>query len=461
MDKVKSSLPLIKSLIKKNKHQVLKDYYTFLSFPSISSEYEYRQHVIDCANWLFHYLKEMGFHVELWPTSGHPVVFASYLKAGPDKPTLLIYNHYDVQPVDPIEEWITPPFKPTLRVDNVYARGAQDNKGQCFYVLQALKFLLDAQGSLPMNVKLCIEGEEETGSAGLSQILKAKAQDLQAEYLAIVDLGLRDPQVPAVTLGTRGLVSMDVEVKGANVDLHSGSHGGIVLNPLHVLVELLASMRNSQGQITIPGFYDEVIELPAEERSKVSFNFDLNDYQEATGAYPLGGEKEYSVLERAWTRPTVELNGLWGGYTGKGFKTIIPAKASAKISCRLVPNQHPRKIGELVANYLRSNAPQGVQVTVNVHPGVGKAVRTNSSAKIVKAFSAAFEEVFDVPCEFILEGASIPIITELAEASGGETVLVGLGLPGDQIHAPNEHFSVDRIEKGILVIARALELLDG
>ncbi len=455
----KSNLPAIQSLIKENQARLIEDYFNFLRFPSISSEPEFKQDLLNCAHWLSDYLKIMGFEVKLWPTNGHPVIFASYLKAGPDQPTLLIYNHYDVQPVDPVEEWFSLPFTPTQIDGEIYARGAQDNKGQCFYVLQALKFLLECQGSLPINIKLCIEGEEEMGSHGLSQILKEKSHELRADYLAIVDLGLRNPQMPAVTLGIRGLVTLDVEVKGAHIDLHSGSHGGIIPNPIHALVELLAGLRNEKGYITVPGFYDHVINMPVEERSQISFQFDLADYQRETGAYPIGGEKDYSALERAWIRPTLEINGISGGYTGKGFKTVIPAKACAKISCRLVPNQDPYQIGELIANYLRKNVPQGVQIFATIRPGVGKAVRVSSDSKVVRAFSSAFEEIFKMPCEFIFEGASIPIVTELVEACKGEVVLVGLGLSSDQIHAPNEHFGLDRIEKGILVIARALELL--
>lgn len=454
-----STLKVIQSYIKKNHQQILDDYFTFLSYPSISSEPEYKQDVSACAEWVADYLRKMDFSVELWPTSGHPVVFATYCKAGPDKPTLLCYNHYDVQPVDPLEEWINPPFKPTKREGEIYARGAQDNKGQCFYVLQALKIYLKQNGSLPINIKLCIEGEEEMGSAGLSQILKNKQDKLKSHYTAIVDLGLRDAKVPALTLGIRGIITMDVEVKGANTDLHSGSHGGIVINPIHALVELLASLRNSKGKITIPGFYDQVVEMPIEERAKVSFNFDLADYQTMTGAYPGGGEKEYSALERAWIRPTLEINGISGGYSGKGFKTVIPTKAFAKISCRLVPNQNPQQMRELIVNYLTNNAPQGVLVNIKVHPGCGRPARSNFSSRVVKAFGQAFEDVFGMPCEYILEGASIPIASELAEVSGGEIILIGLGLTTDQIHAPNEHFGIDRIEKGILIMSRAFEIL--
>lgn len=456
-----SSLKSFRDFMERHKKEIMEDYYTFLSFPSVSSEPQYQQDVLGCADWLAQFLKDLDFTVEYWISSHHPVIFATHCKAGPHKPTLLIYNHYDVQPVDPLEEWLSPPFQPTIKNGDVYARGAQDNKGQCMYVLQAIKLYLKLHGSLPLNIKLCIEGEEEMGSAGLSQLLKTKKEELQADYLAIVDLGLRDPKVPAVTLGIRGLVTMDVEVIGSKVDLHSGSHGGIVPNPIHALIQLLASLRDEKGKITVPGFYDKIIEMPLEERGKVSFNFNVDEYQKTTGAYPAGGEKAFTALERAWIRPTLEINGIHGGYTGKGFKTVIPAKASAKISCRLVPNQDPQHIGELVANYLKNNPPLGVEVKVNVHPGGGKAVRANATAKIVEAFSRAFSEVFDMPCEFIFEGASIPIVTELSETCGGEVILIGLGLTTDQIHAPNEHFSVKRIEKGILIMGRAFELLAG
>lgn len=455
----KITIEKLKSRIIKEKDSIIKEYFQYLSFPSISSEPGYKGALIDCSNWLADYLKKLNFHVEIWSLNDHhPVVFGHYDKAGPDKPTLMIYNHYDVQPIDPIEEWLTPPFQPTLKNDNIYARGAQDNKGQSFYVLAALKLYLEEFGTLPINIKICIEGEEEMGSDGLSKLLKDKSEKLKAHYLAIVDLGLRDERVPAVTLGIRGLVTLDVEIKGSNVDLHSGSHGGIVFNPIHALVHLLSSVRDQKGKITIPGFYDKVIEMPIEDQSKVSFTFDVTQYQKKTGAYASGGEKEYSVLERNWLRPTLEINGIAGGYSGKGFKTVIPAKATAKISCRLVPNQDPKEIGELVSNYLKANCPQGVDVSVQVRPGTGKAVRTTANAKVVEAFSKAFNEIFNMPCEFIFEGASIPIVTELAEECEGEVILLGLGLDTDNIHAPNEHFSFSRIEKGILILCRAFEI---
>lgn len=456
-----SRIPLntMKDWIHANHSQWLKDYLTFLNFPSVSADTQFKPFLLECADWLVDYLKQMDFKVELWSSTGHPVIFASYMKAGPDKPTLLIYNHYDVQPIDPLEEWLSPPFEPTLRNGEVYARGAQDNKGQCFYVLQALKLLIDQTGSLPINIKLCIEGEEEIGSPGLTHLLQDKKEALQADYLAVVDLGIPDPKIPSITLGIRGIVTFDVEVEGSQSDLHSGSHGGIAVNPIHALVQLLASLRDEKGKITIPGFYDHVAELSAEERASVSFDFDPEHYQKTIGAVPVGGEQDFTVMERAWIRPTLEINGISGGYAGKGIKTVIAAKAYAKISCRLVPNQQPDHIGKLVAAHLQTHAPKGVRVKVDVHPGLGKAVRVSPNSQVVKCFSKAYEEVFDVPCQYIFEGASIPVAADLAETCGGETILLGLGLATDQIHAPNEHFGIDRIEKGILIIAKAIEFL--
>lgn len=449
----------LKKMIDETRHHWVNEFLTFLSFPSISSEPESKASLLACADWLKTVLTEMQFHVELWQTSGHPVIFASNLQAGPDKPTLLIYNHYDVQPVDPLELWTSPPFQPTIKENEIYARGAQDNKGQCFYVLQALKLLQKQAGALPINIKLCIEGEEEIGSHGLSEILKLKKEALSADYLAIVDLGLQDAKVPVITLGTRGIVTMDVTLSSANSDLHSGIHGGLIQNPIHALVHLLDGLRDANGRIAIPGFYDQVSELSAEERSLVSFQFDSAEYQKSTGGHSVGGETEFTPLERAWIRPTVEINGIHGGYTGTGFKTVIPAKAHAKISCRLVPNQDPEQTGELVSNYLKKYAPPGTEVEVRVHTGQGKAVRISPTAHIVKVFAEAFQEVFNLPCAFIFDGASIPIVPELKETCGGEVILLGLGLATDQIHAPNEHFGLDRLEKGMLMMAKAIDLL--
>lgn len=453
------TLKSLQKLLAEQQSTALEEYFTFLRFPSVSSESKHNEDVLACADWVVNYLKKLGFQTELWPTSGHPTVFATNLEAGPEKPTLLIYNHYDVQPIDPLEEWLSQPFEPVVRAGEVFARGAQDNKGQCFYTLQALKILLKRDKKLPINIKLCIEGEEETGSMGLSQVIKHKQKELKADYLAIVDMGIRQPNSPAITLGLRGLITLDLIVQGSNTDLHSGSHGGLAYNPIHALVKILSTLRDASGKIAIPGFYEGVVALSDQERQQISLDFDENEYEKMFGSKASGGESAFSPWERAWTRPTIEINGITGGYSGSGFKTVIAAQASAKISCRLVPNQDPTKIGQLVANFLENQAPPGITVEVKMRPGGGKAVRAGQTSPVVNAFAQANQEVFQKPCEFIFEGASVPIVPELTEASQSEVLMLGLGLPDDKIHAPNEHFGIDRLEKGALMMARAIELL--
>lgn len=441
------------------KEEALADYFTFLRFKSISSEKEYIPEMNQCITWLKNYIQEIGLDTEIWQTEGHPILFASHLKAGPGRPTILIYNHYDVQPVDPLELWNSPPFDPTERNGEIYARGAQDNKGQCFYVLQALKLLLKKEKNFPINVKLVIEGEEEVGSLSLSKIIKKKSQALQADILAIVDVGIAKADVPSVVLGVRGIITMDVELTGSNIDLHSGFHGGIVYNPLHALVEILAKLRDEEGRVTVPGFYENVKTISLEEKQRLLLSFDATSYHEDFEAQATGGEKAFSPLERAWVRPTLEVNGIWGGYIGKGFKTVIPAKAYAKLSCRLVPDQKPENIASLVSKYLYHLAPPGIEVKVNIHEGVGEAVRSDIHSPGLKAFLQAYEEVFKKPIAYTYAGGSIPIVHELQAVSGTEVVFVGLGLPTDAIHAPNEHFGIDRLKKGALIFARAIELI--
>jgi len=451
----------LKQHYEKIQSKALKDFLTFLSFQSISTDPQYKQQVCACADWLTQEIKKIGFLVEQWSTNGHPVLFATNLEAGPDKPTLLIYNHYDVQPVDPESEWDTPPFEPSQRHGEIYARGAQDNKGQCFYVLQALKYFADKKIKLPINIKWIIEGEEESGSTGLSHLLeeKKRQEQLKADYLVIVDMGIPNLQSPAITLGVRGLVTMEVRVQGSKGDMHSGSHGGIVYNPLHALVEILSKLRTPDGKVNIPGFYSDVQEMSAEDKQHVSFDFNVEEYENMFHTKATGGEKGYSPHERAWIRPTLEINGINGGYGGAGFKTVLPGSAIAKVSCRLVPNQDPNKIGMLVANQIKKLAPEGVKVDVHLYPGMGLACRAKPDSKVAKAFSKAYEELFQKPCKNIYDGGSIPIAAKLAKASGSELILMGFGLPDDQIHAPNEHFGIDRLEKGFCVMVRAIELL--
>lgn len=460
MQTTEHSLNSLKQIMNKNQEKFLEDFLTFLSFPSVSSEAASLPHVRACAAWVKERLEKMGFRTELWPTNGHPVIFASYDKAGPSEPTLLIYNHYDVQPCDPLDLWDSPPFEPVIKDGEVYARGAQDNKGQCFYVLQALQTLLERDGKLPINIKLCIEGEEEMGSGGLESILPSKKNALQADYLAIVDLGIPNSETPAITLGTRGMTAMEIEWISSSLDLHSGSHGGIVFNPLHALVQTLSKLRDPvTGKILIPGFYDSVKEMPAAEKKILSFDFDAKIYKDQFAAEPTGGEIEFSPLERNWVRPTIEINGLWGGYIGDGMKTVIPSKAHAKLTCRLVPGQEPLKTAQQVIDFLEQHTPKGVTIRTRIFPGGGRAVRTSPESKVIKAFAGAYEEVFQKPCQYILSGASIPVAPQLQEACGGDIILLGLGLSTDNIHSPNEHFGLDRMEKGALIIARACERL--
>lgn len=444
--------------IEQNYTNWIKDFYTFLKFPSISSESNHEPDMFMCANWLTQYLEHLDFQVENWPTLDHAVIFASSMKAGESKPTLLIYHHYDVQPVDPLEEWASPPFEPEIREGQVFARGAQDNKGQCFYVLQALKLLKEKLGHYPINIKLCIEGGEEIGSSGLSSILKDKKDKLRADYLAVVDAGIQKPNVPAITLGLRGIITFDLEIQTLHSDLHSGFHGGLAQNSIHTLVNLLSTLHNDKGEVTVPGFYDDVAGLSEKDKSLLSTSFNEKEYNQKFGL-ATGGEKSFVGIERTWIRPTLEINGINGGYTGTGFKTVIPAKASAKISCRLVSNQDPMKIAECVEKYLRSQAPENTQVRIIRHSGYGTPISANINQSITKCFAKAFEEVFRVPCEYIFCGGSIPIVTDLAKTAESEIILMGLGLDTDCIHAPNEHFGLDRIKQGILVMALAIKYL--
>ncbi len=443
----------------KNEKEILQDFFKFLQFQSISSMPEYKSETIACAKWLNEYLKDLKFETEIWETSGHPVIFASNLKAGKNQPTLLIYHHYDVQPIDPLELWDSKPFNPEIRNGQIYARGAQDNKGQCFYTLQALKALLDKDGSFPINIKLCIEGEEECGSHGLTGLLKIKSEELKADFLSVVDLGIQSLKKPSITLGIRGIVTMDLEVLGSKTDMHSGCNGGLLYNPNHALVEILSSLRDKDGRIQVPGFYEGVADLGELEKKTLSLDFDEKEYFENFGALASGGEKKYHPLIRNWVRPTLEINGISGGFRGLGFKTVIPARAEAKISCRLVPNQDPEIIGLSVKKFIEKQAPEGVLVKVTLHEGGGKAMHSSPDSKIVQVFKESYEQVFKKPCDFVYEGASIPVVTELAIASKAEVALIGLGLATDCIHAPNEHFGLDRFKMGFLIMANAISNL--
>lgn len=450
----------LKDLFAQQKETLLKDYFTFLRFQSIATDHHYRSDIERCEKWLFEYLQEAGLQVERWKTANAPVLFASDMRAGPDKETLLLYCHYDVQPVDPLDEWTSPPFEPTFRNGQIYARGACDNKGQCFYTIAAIKTLLEKLPKLPVNLKFLIEGEEESGSSGLFKLLHEKKEALAADHLLIVDSGIQDLTVPAITLGARGIVCMEVTVQEADFDLHSGMAGGMAYNPNRALVEMLASLHDESGHVPIEGFYDDIVELSPEEKKEINIEFNAARFHSLFGFEPTGMEAGVGPQEAAWLRPTLEINGISGGYAGPGFKTVIPAKASAKISCRLVPDQSPERIISLVKTFLIEKTPKGLTTTVEVLQGDGRGFRTNPQAKIAELMAKSYSQVFQKPCQKILIGGSIPIAAELAKTAGAEMVLVGLGLPDDRIHAPNEHFGLDRLELGFLTICRGIELFD-
>lgn len=439
------------------KEKALDELKTFLSFASISSEKEKEPQIRKTADWLIQTLKEIGFSTKIIETEGHPVVYAEWMGAGPDKPTVLIYGHYDVQPVDPLELWKSDPFTPTVIDGQVFARGAQDNKGQIFYCIQAMNALLKAESKLPVNIKFMIEGEEEIGSPNLPKLLDDQKELFKSDYFIVADCGIPDMENPAITLGLRGIVTMDVVFKGSRSDLHSGMHGGLAFNPNHALIQVLAALRSPEGKVLVPGFYDEV-KMPSEQfRKEIYEAYTESGYMQKFGCKPMGGEKAYSLLEKGALRPTLEINGISGGYAGDGFKTVIPKMATAKISCRLVPDQDPDIIAKRVKDFILTQVPEGITAEVHIHKGTGTPVRANSTSKIVQAMKAAYEEVFDKPCRYIMEGASIPIVSSLKSVVSSEFVLMGLGLPDDGIHAPNEHFGLDRYEMGARIIAHCLK----
>lgn len=455
MELMSASLKDFQAWYGKNKQRILEDYFTFLKFPSISTDPSFKKETHSCAEWLKEFLQKIGLNVEIWKTSGHPVLFASH-QTSPNAPTLLIYNHYDVQPVDPLELWKSPPFEPTLREGKVYARGASDNKGQLFYVITAVQAFLELAKEKKFNLKLFIEGEEECGSHGTREVLKAKQKELKADYCLVLDMGIPGIDTPAVTLGIRGITTMQVDVRNSSIDLHSGVFGGIVLNPLQALTTALSRFW-ANGKVAIPGFYDDVVEATEQEKKEIDLSLDKDALRKNFGIRVFGGEAGYTLAESNCLRPTLEINGVSGGYTGKGFKTVLPAEAHAKISCRLVPNQDPAKICKMITDFLRHELA-GFECKVEILSG-DPPVRCTSQSKIVQVAKKAYEEVFAKLPLFSYCAASVPIVSDLQKACQGSLALMGTALDGDDIHAPNEHFSLEQFEKGFLTMSRLLSLI--
>ncbi|PNY80587.1 dipeptidase [Deinococcus koreensis] len=431
--------------------------FDLLRIPSVSADPAYRADVRRAADWLQAKLSGLGFAARVDDTPGHPVVYAERQDA-PGKPTVLIYGHYDVQPEAPLEEWVTPPFEPTVRDGRIYARGSTDDKGQAFAHVRGVELLL-SRGALPVNVKFLLEGEEEVGSPSIVPYLQAHAEELKADVIVISD-GSRFAQgVPTITYGLRGLSYVEILVQGANRDLHSGSYGGAAPNPINALCEIIAALKDDQGRVTIPGFYDGVEPLTAQEREMwASLPHDDAEFAASIGVSALPGEAGYSVLERIWGRPTLDVNGIWGGYQGEGSKTVIAAKAGAKVSMRLVPGQDPARITSLIQEYVPKIAPAGVTVEVRNHHG-GQPMRFSTESPSIRAANRALRRVYGRDAVFARTGGSIPIVAAFAEILKTEVLFVDMGLNEDAPHSPNESFAVQDFENGILTSAYLLQEL--
>lgn len=433
----------------------------FIRIPSISTLPEHKTDMQQAADWLVEKMTALGLeNATAYPTAGHPIVYADWLHAGPAAPTLLVYGHYDVQPVDPLEEWQTPPFEPTIQGDKLYARGASDDKGQLYIHLAAVEAYLNTLGRLPVNLKFMVEGEEETGSLNLGQFVRDHVDRLRTEVVLISDTHILDPQTPVIITGVRGLAYMEVSLRGSERDLHSGIYGGVVENPLNVMVRLLASLHDEQGQVNIPGFYDDVLPLTPAERAAINVGpVTEASLQAETGVPALwAGETGYTIAERRGARPTLDVHGIKGGFTGVGAKTVIPAVATAKVSMRLVPNQDPDKITQLFIDHIERIAPPTMAVKAQmIHLGDGAVVGIDSPA--IEAAAVAYEQVFGQRPLYLREGGSIPVVALFSKKFNVPVVLMGFGLPDDALHAPNERFHLPNFYRGIETAIRYYNLL--
>lgn len=433
-----------------SKDRYLSELKQFLKFPSISTNPENKKDVLECAEYLKKHMESIGMqNAKLYPTKGHPVVYSDWLNAGADKPTVLIYGHYDVQPVDPVELWTSPPFEADIRGENIYARGSADDKGQVFIHLKAIEAHLSRNKTLPVNIKLLIEGEEEIGSVHLGDFIKDNVELLRCDVIVVSDTSMFSKELPALGYALRGLCYMQVDVTGPNRDLHSGQYGGSVENPINALAEMISKMKDADGKILIDGFYDDVAPLSKEEKENFEkLPFDDKEYAKGLEVDELAGEKGYSTLERIWSRPTLDCNGIWGGFTGEGAKTVLPSKASAKISMRLVPNQDPDNIAELFVKFVKKIAPKSIKVDVyGQHHG--KPWISPIDSKWNQAAIRALKAGFGKEPVFMREGGSIPIVFTLEEYLKAPTVLLGFGLPDENAHSPDEHLNLNNFFNGI------------
>ncbi len=439
--------------IENKRDEHLNELKEFLRIPSVSTKSEHKPDIQRAATWVADKLRAAGMDkVELVATKMHPLVYGESLEA-PGRPTVLFYGHYDVQPAEPLELWTSPAFEPAVRNGNLYGRGTADDKGQVHIHLKAFEALRKAEGKLPVNVKVMVEGEEEVGSVSLWDFVMQNKDRLRADALVVSDTSMLAPGVPSITYGLRGLNYYQLEISGPAQDLHSGVFGGAVPNPITILAEMIAKLHDKNFRVTIPGFYDDVATLSRQERKALnSLPWKERDFRKTVGAPDLCGERGYSIIERLWTRPTLEANGIWGGYTGEGSKTVIPAKAYAKLSTRLVPNQNPAKIAKQVERHVRKLLPKSVTCKFEVL-STGKPWVASYSHPIFQKALDALQQGFGKKAVFIREGGSIPFVTQMHDTFKVPCVLLGFGLPDENAHAPDEHIALENYFGGIRAVA--------
>lgn len=441
---------IVRTYIEANQQRFLDELFEWLRIPSISANSNHKSDVRKAAEFLMRKLEEAGASAELLETEGHPIVFAEKM-IDQKLPTVLVYGHYDVQPPDPLDLWTSPPFEPQVREGKIYARGACDDKGQVYMHVKALE-ILNHHGTQPCNIKFIIEGEEEVGSDHLADFVRTNKDRLKADILLISDTAMLSLEHPSITTGLRGLSYIEVEVTGPNRDLHSGVYGGAVTNPINALCQMISKLHDGKGRVTVPGFYDDVKDLTAQERSALNqAPFDLKRYKEELGIGEINGEEGYSTIERTGIRPTLDVNGIWGGYTGEGAKTVLPSKAYAKISMRLVPAQRSADITEKFIKYFKSLAPAGVTVKISPLHG-GEPAVTPTESKGYTSAKQAFEDVWGKSPIPTRDGGSIPVVALFKKELNLDTVLMGFGLDSDAIHSPDEHYGVTNFTKGIETI---------
>ena len=437
------------AFIDQNRSRFVDELVAWVKIPAISSDPTHDADMQKNAEHLATDFRNLGAgKVVIWQTKGHPAVFGEWMHA-PGKPTLLVYGHHDVQPVDPLNEWISPPFEPAMREGRLWGRGVVDDKGQVYIHVKAIEAFLRTHKTLPINLKFIVEGEEEVGSMNLDALLRDKAKELEADFVCVSDTAMFGRGIPSLCVGLRGLMYLEVFVDGPAMDLHSGSFGGGVANPINALARMIAKLHDDDGRITVPGFYDDVLAISdVEKKDMQSLPFDEKEWLRSTGCPATFGEKGFSTLERIWGRPTLDCCGMSGGFIGEGAKTIVPARASAKISCRLVPNQEPEAIEKKVGDYLKKIAPPGVRVRVEYLHG-GRPYLAPTDHPVFEVAKRAFSKAFGKPTVFIREGGSIPFVRTIADAMGKPCLLMGFGQPDENAHAPNEWLDLENYHLGI------------